>query len=163
MKLFYEEYVVEELLLLYISYPDMKNFFPIQVTDLRLFRFNQLSQIDSHLTAKLYVDNAIDEISIVRKDQDSDFNEYNLTNQNSITLNTQAVNDNQLITKAYVDQIHQENERSRRHLGMDFFDESSNLIRNNQDNDYNDKKPTKKDSTIIDRNPTSDNEIAVKK
>ena len=39
---------------------------------------------------------------------------------NSMTLNTQAVNDKELITKAYVDQLHQENERSRRDLGTDF-------------------------------------------
>ena len=36
-----------------------------------------------------------------------------LTNVNSITLNTQAVSDNQVITKAYIDQFPKENERSR--------------------------------------------------
>ena len=47
------------------------------------------------------------------------------TNIDSITLNTQTVNDNQVITKAYVDQFHQENERFRREVGIDFCDESS--------------------------------------
>ena len=73
-----------------------------------------MPQIDSHLTAKLYVDNAIDEVSLVRNIQDNDFNNFNLTNINSLSLNTQAVNDNQVITKAYVDQFHQETERSSR-------------------------------------------------
>ena len=33
--LFYKEYVVGPLLNPFISYPDMKNFYPIQVIDLR--------------------------------------------------------------------------------------------------------------------------------
>ena len=74
------------------------------------------------MTPKVYVDNAIDEIiSIVRKNQNNDFNNFNLTNINSITLNTQAVNDNHDITKAYVDQFHQDDEQSRRDLGIDFY------------------------------------------
>ena len=91
------------------------------ITNARFIQVNQLPQIDSHLTAKLYVDTAIDEPSLVRKNKDNYFGNYNLTNINSITLNTQAVNDNQVITKAYVDQFHQENERSRRDLGIDFY------------------------------------------
>ena len=99
------------------------------ITNGRFSQVNQLSQIDSHLTAKLYVDNAVDESSLVRNIQDNDFNKYNLTNINSITLNTQAVNDNQVITKAYVDQFHQKNERSRRDLGIDFYNEVSDLVK----------------------------------
>ena len=70
-----------------------------------------------------------DEISLVKNNQDNDFSKYNLTNINSITLNKQAENGNEVITKAYVDQLHQENERSRRDLGVDFYDESSDLVR----------------------------------
>ena len=82
------------------------------------------------MTAKLYVDNAaVDEESLVRNNQENDFNNYNLTNINSITLNTQAVNDNQVITKAYVDQFHQENELYRRDLGIDFHDESNDSVK----------------------------------
>ena len=44
LKLFYKEYVGEELLPPYVSYADMKNFYPIQVTDLRF-------QVD-HITPK---------------------------------------------------------------------------------------------------------------
>ena len=82
----------------------------------------QLPQIDSHLTAKLNVDKSIDEASLVRNNKDNDFGIYNLTNINSINLKKQAENDNEVITKAYVDQLHQENERSRRDLGLDFYD-----------------------------------------
>ena len=78
------------------------------ITNARFIQVNQLPQIDSHLTAKLYVGIiAIDETSLVRNNQDNDFNNINLTNINSITLNTPAVKDNQVITKAYVDQFHQ--------------------------------------------------------
>ena len=133
------------------------------ITNARFIQVNQLPQIDSHLTAKLYVANSIDEPSLVRNNQDNDFGNYNLTNINSITLNKQAENDNEVITKAYVDQGHQENERSRRDVGLGFYDESSDLVKNNQDNDLNDNKLTNLDSVQVNRNPTSDNELVNKK
>ena len=87
--------------------------------------------VGEHLTAKYYVDNgrynSVDAPTMVIKNQDKDFNNYNLTNTNSITLKTQAVNDNQVITKSYVDTFHQENERSRHDLGIDFYKDSSDL------------------------------------
>ena len=129
---------------------------------LDFFQVNQLPQIDSHLTAKLYVDNSILEPSSVRNSQDNDFNNINLTNINSITLNSQAFNDNEVIIKAHKDQFHQENERSRRDLGLDFYDESNELMKNNQDNDLNDKNLTNLDSLTVNRNPSSDNEISTK-
>ena len=110
------------------------------ITNARFIQVNQLHQIDSHLTAKIYVDNLVDESSLVQKNQDNDFGNYSLTNINSITLNEQAENDNEIITKAYVDQFHQENERSRRVVELDFYDESTNLVKNNQGNDLNDNK-----------------------
>ena len=133
------------------------------ITNARFIQVNQLPQIDSHLTAKLYVDNAIDELSLVRNNKDNDFGNYNLTNINSFTLNKQAENDNEVITKAYVDQFHQQNERSRRDLGIDFYDESSDLVKNNQDKDLIDNKLTNLDSVQVNRNPTSDNELSNKK
>ena len=63
----------------------------ISITNARFIQVNQLPQIGSHLTAKLYVDNSIGEPSLVRNNQDNDFNDYNLTNISSITLITQAV------------------------------------------------------------------------
>ena len=98
-------------------------------TNGRFIQVNQLPQIDSHLTAKLYVANAIDEPSLVGNNQDNDFDNNNLTNINSITLNTQAVIDNQVITKAYVDQFHNDNERNRRDLGLSFYIEEVNLVK----------------------------------
>ena len=112
--------------------------------------------------SKLYVDSEIDQRSLVRNNQDNNFNNYNLTNINSITLNTKAIDDNQVITKAYVDQFHQENERSRRDLGIDFYDESSDLVKNNQVNNLNNNKLTNIKSITINRNPISDNEVSKK-
>ena len=58
------------------------------IINARFIQVNQLRQIDSPLTAKLFVNNAKDEPSLVGNCQDKDFNNYNLTNINSITLNT---------------------------------------------------------------------------
>ena len=113
--------------------------------------------------SKNYVDNSIDETSLIRNNKDNDFGNHNLTNKNSITLNKQAENDNEVLTKAYVDQFHNDNERNRRDLGIDFYNESSNLVKNNQDNDFNDNKLTNLDSIIINRIPTLDTEVPNKK
>ena len=107
----------------------------------------------------MYFDNAIDEPRLIRNNKGNDFNNYNWTNINSITLNTQALNDNQVVTKAYVDQFHQENERSRRDAGLDFYDESNDLVENTQDND----NLTNIDSITVNRNPSPDNELSNKK
>ena len=112
---------------------------------------------------KNYIDNSINENTIVRNNKDNDFGNYNLTNINSITLNKQAENDDEVITKAYVDQFHQENERSRRDLGIDFYNESSDLVKNNQDNDFNDNKLTNISSITINNNPTDNNHVCNKR
>ena len=78
-------------------------------------------------------------------------------------MNKQAENDNEVITKSYGDQFHQEKERSRRDVGLDFYDESNDLMKNNQDNDLIDNKLTNLDSITVNRNPTSDNELANKR
>ena len=80
----------------------------------RFIQVSQLPQIDSHLTAKLNIDDALDEASLVRKDENIDFNNNMLTNINSFTSNTQAVKDNQVFTKTYVDQFSNDNERNRK-------------------------------------------------
>ena len=74
------------------------------INNARFIQVNQLPEIDSHSTALLYADNSIDEPSLIRNNQDDDFKNFNWTNINSITLNTQVVKDNEVITKAYVDQ-----------------------------------------------------------
>ena len=132
------------------------------ITNASFIQVNQLAQIDSHLTAKLYVVNAIDESTLVRNKRDNDFGNYNLTNINCITLNTQASNDNEVITKAYVGQFHLENERSRRDVGLDFYDESNDLVKNNQDNNFNDNKLTNINSITINNNPIDNNHVSNK-
>ena len=139
------------------------DFNDVKLENIKFVKVNYQPAVDEHLTPKVYVDTAIDEPSLIRNNKDNDFGNYNLTNINSITLNTQAVNDNQVITKAYVDQFHQENERSRRDLGIDFYDESGDIVKNNQDNDLNDKKLTNINSITINNNPTDDNHVSNKK
>ena len=78
-------------------------------------------------------------------------------------MNKQAENDNEVITNVYVDQFHQENDRSRRDVGLDFYDESNDLVKDNQDNDLNDNKLPNINSVTINRNPTSDDELSNKK
>ena len=119
--------------------------------------------VNEQLTPKVYGDIAIDEASLVRRNGDSDFGKNNLTNIKSITLTKQAENDNAVITKAYVDQFHQENERSRRDLGIDFYDESSDLVKNNEDIDLNKNELTNIKSITINNNPTDDNHVGNKK
>ena len=133
------------------------------ITNARFIQVNQWPQIDSHLTPRLYVENAVDESSLVRNNKDNDFGNYILTNINSITLNKQAENDNHVITKAYVDQFHNENERNRRDVGLSFYNEEVDLVKNNQDNDLNDNKLTNINSITINNNPTADNHVSNKK
>ena len=77
--------------------------------NVRFIKLNRYEAIGEHAIAN-HVDQSIDEPTVVRKNQDNAFSILNLTNMNSITLNTQAAKDNQVITKAYVDEFHQEGE-----------------------------------------------------
>ena len=58
---------------------------------------------------------------MVRNNHNNVFDSCSLTNKNTFTLNTQAVNDDQVITKSYVYQFRNENEKSRKDLGIDFM------------------------------------------
>ena len=77
-------------------------------------------------------------------------------------MKKRAENDNEVITKAFVDQFHRVNEQSRRDLGIDFYDESSDLVKNNQDKVFNDSKLINVDSITVKREPSLDNELANK-
>ena len=123
--------------------------------------------VGEHLTAKYYVDNAIsnsvDESSLLRLDANE---KLELDKQDSIILNSTLTDPMTIIeipTKAYIDSLHEENERSRRDLGIDFYTESSDLVKNNQDNNFNNNKLTNLDSIQVNRNPLSDNEVTNKK
>ena len=144
-------------------YNGIKNDIDVKLESTNFFKVNYQPAVNEHLTPKIYVDNAMDEISLVRNNQDNDFNNDCSNNINSKTLNNQAVNDIQVKTKAFVDQFHSDNERNGRALGLDFYNGSIYLVKNNQNNDLNDKKLTKIDSITVNWNPTSDNEVASKK
>ena len=122
-----------------------------------------MPQIDSHLTAKLYVDNAIDESSLLRLDPSETLD---LDIPDSILVNSALTSPKKVIeipTKAYIDSLHEENERSRGDLGLDFQDEADDLVKNNQDNNFNDNKLTNIDPITSNRKPTSDDELSNKK
>ena len=124
----------------------MKNdidFLDVKLENFKFVKINYQPAVNEDITPKILVDAAIDEPSLVRKIQGNIFNIFNSTNINSIILNSQAVNDDEVFTKAYVDQFHNDNERSRRDLGIDFFSESSDLVKNRQDNDLNEKQNNK--------------------
>ena len=94
------------------------------ITKARFIQVNQLPQIDSHLTAKLYVDNAIsdaiDESSLLRLDPDEKLE------QGSIILNSTLISPKTILeipTKNYVDKK---------------FNDSS-IIKNVDNVDFNDK------------------------
>ena len=135
--------------------------------NVRFVKVNSMPAVAEHLTAKYYVDtaisNSVDESSLLRLDANE---KLELDKQDSIILNstlTDPVTIIEIPTKTYIDSLHEENERSRRDLGIDFYDESSNLVKNNQDNNFNANKLTNLDSITINRNPTSDNEVSNKK
>ena len=46
---------------------------------------------------------------------------------------------------------------------LDFFDESSDLVKISQDNSFNHNKLTNLDGITVNRSPSSDNELANKK
>ena len=88
-----------------------------------------------------------------------------LDEQGSMILNSTLTSPKTVIeitTKAYIDSLYDENERSRSDLGLSFYDEEVNLVKNNQDNDFNDNKLTNSDSVNVRRIPSSDNELSKK-
>ena len=70
------------------------------------------------------------------------------------TLNTII----EIPTKAYIDSLHDERERNRRDLGLAFFDKEVDLVKTNQDNDFNDNKLTNFDRVTVIIDPNSDKE-----
>ena len=78
-------------------------------------------------------------------------------------MNKKAENDNEVVTKSYVDQFHNDRERDRRDVGLDFYNESSDLVKNNQDNNFNNNELTNINSITINKNPTHSNHVTNKK
>ena len=99
-------------------------------------KINSYPTHDHHLAPKFYVDHFVldnvDEESLLRVDPKSDIHFGKL---DSIFVNTPITSPRTIIelsTRSYVDSLHEGNERSRRDLGLDFYDESSTLVRFNQ-------------------------------
>ena len=155
--------LIKSLLILVLKNTEHIDLNDRKITNALFIQVNQLPQIDSQLTAKLYVENSSHKPCLVRNIQDNDSGIFNLTSIKSITLNKQTENENEVITKAYVDQFHQENERSRQDLRLSFYDEEVDLVKNFQDNDFNDKKTTNMDSITINRDASLENEVTNKK
>ena len=70
------------------------DFNDVKLENIKFVRVNYQPAHPNHLTPKIYVDNAVDETSLIRNNRDNDFGNYNSSNINSITLNKQAENDN---------------------------------------------------------------------
>ena len=128
----------------------------------RFVKVNFMPALGEHLEAEFYVDqaisNSVNEPSLVTTNRDNDFNNFKLTNIEGNTLNSQAVNDVEVISKPYVDNHYQETERPRRDLGLDFYNQSSDFSR-----EFKDNKSTNLDSIPPNRNRCSGNELANKK
>ena len=179
------------------------------ITNITFLQVNQLPQIDSHLTAKLYVDNVlsdgVNEHSLLRLDPDEkskqgsiilnwtltspktitglptknyldnkfsdpsiikntdhvDLNAKNLHNVGWIKVNEMPVELNDLTPKLcvqnairgvleYVGNLHEIN-RNRRNLSSVFID---------QTNEFDNNKLANLDSVTVNRDPSSDNELA---
>ena len=48
-------------------------------------------------------------------------------------------------------------------MGIDFYNESNDLVKNNHDNNLNDKKLTNENSITLNNNPTNDNYVSNQK
>ena len=130
-------------------------------------RVNSFPILEEHLTSKTFVDRAIsegvDDSSLLRLDP---VGKLNLDEQDSFFHNSTLTSPKMIIelpSKSYTDSSHEENEGNRKDLGIDFYDESNELVKNDQDIDFNDNKLTNIDSVTVNRNPTADNEVSNKK
>ena len=112
--------------------------FNIKVLDnVHSIKVNSYPTLDEQLTPKFYVDHfvydRVDEASLLRLDRKEmlhlDGKLDPIIPCSSLTSPRFII---ELPTKSYVDSLHGENERSRRDLGLDFYDESSTLVRFNQ-------------------------------
>ena len=120
-------------------------------------KVNSFPTIEEHLTAKIYVDNALsdggNEQSLLRLDPDE---KLNLHYQDSIALNCSLKLPKTIIelpTKTYVESLHEIN-RNRRDLSSVF---------NDQDIEFDKNNLTNLDSLTVNRDPNLDNELSNKK
>ena len=119
-----------------IKNTDHVDFIDKSLDNVHSIKVNSYPTLDAQLTPKFYVDHFVldyvDEGSLLRLDPKGKIHHGKL---DSIFLNSSITSPRTIIelpTKSYVDSLHGENERSRRDLGLDFYDESSALVRFNQ-------------------------------
>ena len=101
--------------------------------NVKSIRVNEIPKWENDPTPRFYVDNAVDEASLLRLDPQEMLHLDGALD--SIFLNSSFTSPGTIIdlpTKSYVDSLHGENERSRRDLGSDFYNESNTLVRFNQ-------------------------------
>ena len=113
---------------------------------------NSLPGIREVLAPKLYVNNAINETTLVGNVKNNDFNNISSSNRSHIAMNSQPVDDNHAATEAYVDSS-SETDRNRRDLPFVFKD---------QDKVFDKKKLKVLGKITGHRYPTSNDEIASK-
>ena len=139
------------------------DFNDVKLENIKFVKVNYQPAHPNHLTPKVYVDTAIDESSLLRLDPNETLD---LDNQDSIILNSSLSSPKKILEiplKAFIDSLHEENEQSGRDLGRNFYDESIDLVKNNQNKDLNDNKLTNIDSITVNGNPSLVNELANKK
>ena len=125
--------------------------------NVKWIKVNSFPTVPEHLTAKIYVDNAIfdgvSEHSLLRLHPNE---KLNLDEQDSILLNSTLTLPNTIIelpTKSYVDSLHEIN-RNKRDLSSVF---------NDQDNEFDNIKLTNLDSVTVNRNRSSNDELSNEK
>ena len=125
--------------------------------NVRFVKKNSMPAVREHLTPKNYVNQSISyhmhDLSLLRLDRDENLK---LDEQNSIVFTSVIASPEkrmELSTKSYVDRLHEIN-RNRRDLSSLF---------NDQDNELDNNKLTNLDSVTLNRNPSSDNELVIKK
>ena len=139
-----------------IKNTDHVDFNDINLDNVHSIKVNSFPNLEEHLTPKVYVNHAISNIvdeSLLKSDPDE---KLKLDEQDSIVLNSSSTLPKTIIeipTKKYVDSLH-ESSRYRRDLSPVF---------NDQDNEFDNNKQTKLDSITVNRDSSSDNELANKK
>ena len=68
---------------------------------------------------------------IVSNNQDNNFNGFRLPKLDNARVNHNATDDMYHMTKVYAVVFHKEIERSQRFIGLDYYDESKDLVKNN--------------------------------
>ena len=139
------------------------DFNDVKLENIKFVKVNYQQAVNEHLTPKNYVDNKRDEKSLLRLDPDE---KLNLDEQDCLLLSPTLTSPETVIeipTKALIAGLHDENERNRRDLGIDFYDESNDLVKNNKTNDFNDNIILNVRSIQINDDTSSDDFVVNKK